>query len=129
MKYIWMAVKYYQMWLGILFHNGAAMPLYAFSLFLPSIIAELGYSSTRAQLLTAPVYAAAAALTVTIGFITDRTKYRGLCNIIVSLLGITGFAMLLSSQHPGMKYAGTFLGVPRHLSLHIKYYLMNGKQH
>ena len=86
-----MAVKDYQMWLGILFHSGAAMPLYAFSLFLPSNIAELGYSSTRAQLLTASVYAAAAELTVTIGFITDRTKYCGLCNIIVGIIIVSWF--------------------------------------
>lgn len=86
------------------------MPLYAFSLFLPSIITELGYSSTKAQLLTVPVYAAAATLTITVGFIADHTRQRGLCNIFVSLLGIAGFAMLLASQHAGIKYAGTFLG-------------------
>ena len=45
----------------------ADAPLYAFSLFLPSIIAALGYKSTKAQLLSVPPYAAAAILTITIG--------------------------------------------------------------
>ena len=48
--------------------------------------------------------------TITVGFIADRTKRRGLCNICVSFLGIAGFAMLLGSQKPSVKYAGTFLG-------------------
>ena len=43
------------------------VPLYAFSLFLPSIIASLGYKSTTAQLLSVPPYAAAAILTITVG--------------------------------------------------------------
>jgi sugar phosphate permease len=110
MKYVWMAMKDYKMWLGMIIYMGCDMPLYAFSLFLPSIISELGYSSTKAQLLSVPPYAAAAMLTVAIGFIADRTRKRGLCNICVSFLGIAGFAMLLGSQKAGVKYAGTFLG-------------------
>jgi len=86
------------------------MPLYAFSLFLPSIISQLGFTTTKAQLLTVPPYAAAAILTITIGYIADRTRQRGLCNIFTSFLGIAGFAMLLGSQRAGVKYAGTFLG-------------------
>lgn len=110
MKYVWLAIKDYKMWLGMIIYMGCDMPLYAFSLFLPTIISELGYKTTKAQLLTVPPYAAAAILTITIGFIADRTKRRGLCNICVSFLGIAGFAMLLGSQRPGVKYAGTFLG-------------------
>ncbi|KAH6671026.1 MFS nicotinic acid transporter-like protein [Halenospora varia] len=109
-EYLWAALKDYKMWLGMVIYMGCDMPLYAFSLFLPSIINQMGYSSTRAQLLSVPPYAAAAILTVTIGFIADRTRQRGLCNICVSMLGIAGFAMLLGSQTPGVKYAGTFLG-------------------
>jgi hypothetical protein len=90
---------------------GCDMPLYAFSLFLPSIINDLGWSTTvvRSQLMSVPPYAVAAILTVTIGYIADRTRQRGLCNIIVSLIGIVGFAMLLGTNTPAVKYAGTFL--------------------
>ena len=110
MKYVWLAVKDYKMWLGMIIYMGCDMPLYAFSLFLPTIISELGYKTTKAQLLTVPPYAAAAILTITVGYIADRTRRRGLCNIAVSFLGIIGFAMLLGSDKPGVKYAGTFFG-------------------
>ncbi|OKL61716.1 hypothetical protein UA08_02444 [Talaromyces atroroseus] len=91
-------------------YMGADGPLYAFSLFLPTIISELGYSSIKAQLLSVPPYAVAAILTVAIGYIADRTRARGLCNIIVSLLGAIGFSMLLGAKTAGTRYAGTFLG-------------------
>lgn len=48
-------------------------------------------------------------MTILIGWIADRTRQRGLCNIGVSFLGIIGFSMLLGSGKPGVQYAGTFL--------------------
>lgn len=109
-KYLWMALKDYKMWLGMAIFAGADMPLYAFSLFLPSITKELGYSETHAQLLSAPPFITAALMTVYIGWLADRTRQRGLCNIFTSLLGIIGFAMLLASRSTNVRYAGTFLG-------------------
>lgn len=99
MEYFWAAVKDYKTWLLSIVYMGADGPLYAFSLFLPTIIASLGtYSTVQAQLLTIPPYAAATILTVAVGFIGDRTKARGICNIAVSLLGIIGFSMLLGAK-------------------------------
>jgi MFS family permease len=100
-------------WKTLLFsiiYMGADGALYAFSLFLPTIIQNLGYTSTTANLLSVPPYAAAAVVTVAIGYIADRTHQRGLCNIFISLFGIAGFSMLLGSSKPGVQYAGTFLG-------------------
>jgi len=110
MKYLWAAVRDYKMWLGMIIYMGVDMPLYAFSLFLPTIVAQLGYTSTKAQLMSVPPYACAAVLTIAVGWFADRTKQRGLCNIFVSLIGVAGFAMQLGSQSPHVKYAGTFLG-------------------
>ena len=110
MKYFWMSVKDWKTYLYAVIYMGADMPLYAFSLFLPSIIASLGYKSTRAQLLSVPPYAAAAVLTITIGYIADRTRNRGLCNMATSILGLIGFSMLIAATSPGVQYAGTFLG-------------------
>jgi hypothetical protein len=78
--------------------------------FLPTIIQGLGYTSTTANLLSVPPYAAAAVVTVAIGWVADRTQQRGLCNIFISLFGIAGFSMLIGSSRPGVQYAGTFLG-------------------
>lgn len=74
------------------------------------LIEKLGYHSTEAQLLSVPPYALAAMMTVLVGYIADRTKQRGLCNIGVSMIGAVGFAMLLSGASPAVQYAGTFLG-------------------
>lgn len=57
-----------------------------------------------------PPYAVAAVLTISIGYIADRTRQRGLCNIGTSLLGIVGFSMLLAGTNARVQYAGTFLG-------------------
>ncbi|KAL4952173.1 putative MFS transporter [Aspergillus filifer] len=110
MAYFWSSLRDWKTYTGMMIYMGADGCLYAFSLFVPTIINELGYTSIHAQLLSVPPYAAAAILTVAVGFIADRTRQRGICNMLVSLLGITGFAMLLGAKTPGAKYAGTFLG-------------------
>ncbi|KAL4959355.1 major facilitator superfamily domain-containing protein [Aspergillus stella-maris] len=110
MAYFWSSLRDWKTYTGMMTYMGADGCLYAFSLFVPTIINELGYTSIHAQLLSVPPYAAAAILTVAVGFIADRTRQRGICNMLVSLLGITGFAMLLGAKSPGAKYAGTFLG-------------------
>ena len=127
MTYFWASIKDWKTYMFMIIYMGADGPLYAFSLFLPSIISavsnlgrlqspcanfvfQLGYKSTTAQLLSVPPYAAAAILTISIGYIADRTRQRGLCNVFTSLLGVIGFSMLLSAKSPAIQYAGTFLG-------------------
>lgn len=111
MDYFWAALKDTKTWMLCLVYMGADGPLYAFSLFLPTIIDALGtYSTVQAQLLTIPPYAAATICTIAVGYIADRTQQRGLCNIGTSLVGIVGFCMLLSHASPGVSYAGCFLG-------------------
>jgi len=112
MEYFWAALKDWKMWLGMIIYCGCDMPLYAFSLFLPSIINGLGWNTTvvRSQLMSVPPYAVAAVFTVYIGWLADRTRARGLCNIVVSLVGVVGFVMMIATDRPGVQYAGTFLG-------------------
>ncbi|KAK5107451.1 hypothetical protein LTR62_001249 [Meristemomyces frigidus] len=110
MAYFWASVKDWKTWAFAVIYMGCDGALYAFSLFLPTIISELGFSATKANLLTVPPYAAAAVVTVFVGWLADRTQQRGWCNVGCSLIGIAGFAMLLGSTDPHAKYAGTFLG-------------------
>ncbi|KAI9812990.1 MAG: hypothetical protein M1832_006427 [Thelocarpon impressellum] len=110
MSYFWASVTDWKTWTGMVIYMGCVGPLYAFSLFLPTIIDNLGFSSTRAQLLSVPPYAAACAFTIAVGYLADRTRQRGLCNIGTSIIGAIGFAMLLGSERAGVQYAGTFLG-------------------
>lgn len=110
MKYFWSALLDWKTWAFAIIYMGCDGALYAFSLFTPTIINALGYSGTTANLLSVPPYAAAAMLTIFIGFIADRTKMRGIWNIACGPLAMAGFSMLLGSQNPGVKYAGVFLG-------------------
>jgi hypothetical protein len=91
-------------------YMGCLCPLYCFSLFLPTILLGMGYKGTHAQLLSVPPYAVAATMTVIVGWIADRTKWRGYCNMVISFIGCIGFAMLLASKNVHVQYAGTFLG-------------------
>ncbi|EWC43929.1 hypothetical protein DRE_01281 [Drechslerella stenobrocha 248] len=95
---------------GIMIYGGAAGPLFAFSLFLPSIIADMGaYSPTTSQLLTIPPYVVGCIATLLIALVADRTSQRGLCGIFTSLFAILGFFLLLFGKNVATKYTGTFL--------------------
>lgn len=94
----------------MLINVGAVVPIYAFSLFLPTILKGMGYRGTKGQLLSVAPYAAASFCTITVSIIADRTRQRGLLNICTVLVGITGVTMLITSQNPTVQYARTFFG-------------------
>ncbi|KIW96576.1 uncharacterized protein Z519_01967 [Cladophialophora bantiana CBS 173.52] len=110
LQYFWAAATDWKTWTGAMIYMGCDGALYAFSLFIPTIIQQMGYKSIHAQLLSVPPYAVAAAVTIFVGFIADRTRMRGYCNMVMALFGIAGFGMLLGSGEPHVQYAGTFLG-------------------
>jgi len=109
-RHIYAALKDWKTYGYMVIYMGCLCPLYAFSLFLPTILAGMGYQGTRAQLLSVPPYAVAAVLTVAVGFIGDRTQWRGYCNMATVSIGMIGFIMLLATDNPQVQYAGTFLG-------------------
>ncbi|CAK7566158.1 MAG: hypothetical protein SEPTF4163_004094 [Sporothrix epigloea] len=110
-SYMWAALRDWKTWLSMIIYMGCDMALYAFSLFLPSIIIDLGWGGNvvHSQLMSVPPYVAAAVFTVIIGYIADCTQQRGLCNICASFVGIIGFSMLIGTSRAGVQYAGTFL--------------------
>lgn len=108
-RHILAAFKDWKTWAYAIIYIGSIIPLYAFSLFLPTILRGMGYHSTQAQLLSVPPYACAAVATISIGWLADRTRCRGYCNIGVTILGIAGFLLLIPSPSPKTQYAGTFL--------------------
>lgn len=109
-RHIYAALKDWKCWLYAAIYMGCLMPLYSFSLFLPTILAGMGYSGTHAQLLSVPPYAVAAVLTIFVGWFADKTRWRGYCNMVTVSIGLVGFTMLIASSNPKIKYAGTFLG-------------------
>ncbi|KAH8833207.1 MFS general substrate transporter [Flagelloscypha sp. PMI_526] len=108
-KYIVQSLVDWKTWVGMLCYAGCDAPLYAFSLFLPSIISELGYKATPANLLTVPVYVFACIITCIVGFLADRYERRGLYNLIFLSLGAVGYIILISSRNPKLSYFATYL--------------------
>ncbi|TLD32803.1 hypothetical protein PspLS_00254 [Pyricularia sp. CBS 133598] len=84
------------------------VPLYSFSLFLPTIIFGMGYTSTTAQLLTAPPNMTGFVSVIVCSYLSDRFKVRGPFIAGGTVLGIIGYSMLLGSERNPVKYAGTF---------------------
>ena len=86
-----------------------SLPLYTLSLFLPTIITELGFTAAQAQLLTVPPYAFATILTIVVAILSEKTHRRAPFIIASSSLAILGYIILLSapSKKPGVSYLGT----------------------
>lgn len=84
------------------------VPIYSFSLFLPSIIKGLGYQAVHAQLLTVPPNVLAFLTVIAASFISDKIKMRGPMILLGLCVAAIGYIMQLASQKPGVKYAGTF---------------------
>ncbi|KAK4149505.1 major facilitator superfamily domain-containing protein [Chaetomidium leptoderma] len=99
-------------WLyGLSFH-AMSLPLYTFSLFLPTIIKDLGYKAANAQLLTIPPYAFAFVTTIGVATISERMGHRAIPIIGSALFAMIGYIILLANSdpigRPGVSYLGTF---------------------
>ncbi|KAF2139355.1 uncharacterized protein K452DRAFT_275577 [Aplosporella prunicola CBS 121167] len=111
-----LALKDPKCWLyGCVFHS-LSLPLYTLSLFLPSIIAALGYTAASAQLLSVPPYAIATLLTLGLAALSERLHRRVPFILASLLLAAVGYSVLLAhaksadpTHNPGRAYAGACL--------------------
>ncbi|CAI7647949.1 unnamed protein product [Penicillium bialowiezense] len=113
-RYVIDAFTDWQIWLGLFMYWGITCPLYGISLFLPSIIKDLGYKSSTAQLLTVPIYITAAIVAVVAAWVSDRRKQRS--PFILFFMGMIaiGFIICIASTGrgvPGVMYFGIFVAV------------------
>ncbi|KAF8967756.1 MFS general substrate transporter [Flammula alnicola] len=109
MKYIFMSLKDWKTYVGMFVYMGADMPLYAFSLFLPSIINQVRFTATPANLLTVPVYVFACIITCGVGFLADRWGQRGYFNLGFLCLGAIGYIILISSRNAALSYFAVYM--------------------
>lgn len=84
-------------------------PLYGISLFLPTIIKELGYRTTTAQLLTVPIYVTASVITIIVAWTADRKRIRSPFILVGLVVQLIGFVMCITTKSPGVTYAGIFI--------------------
>ncbi|KAK2461666.1 hypothetical protein APHAL10511_006129 [Amanita phalloides] len=110
-RYIWHSVSDWKTWIAMAIFAGFDGPLYAFSLFTPSIINQLGYTATVANLLSVPVYAWGCLVTCFIGFFGDRIGSRSWINLCLFGVGLVGYLILIFSRIPGLSYFAVYLAV------------------
>jgi len=99
----------WKIWIQSVAYLGTLTPLYSFSLFLPSIIAAMGYSAGTSQLLTVPPYVLGCICTVLGGYYSDRLNMRAYFLIGFATTAIVGYALLIATKVPAAQYIGTFL--------------------
>jgi len=116
LKYAIQAFRDWKIWVTMFITIGCFTPLYSISLFLPTIINELGYTANESQLMTVPVYALACFCTICGSLASDKVGQRGPFIMGFALIAIAGFVMLISSAAPRIQYAGTFLAASGRLS-------------
>ncbi|PNP40200.1 hypothetical protein TGAMA5MH_07855 [Trichoderma gamsii] len=108
-KYVWQAFTDWQIWVNIFVYWSIVCPLYGISLFLPSIIKSLHYTSSTAQLMTVPIYVVAAILAVITAWFSDRVGKRSPFIIGFLFMMILGYGMCIGSSNPKVVYGGIFL--------------------
>ncbi|KXN84250.1 hypothetical protein AN958_12823 [Leucoagaricus sp. SymC.cos] len=112
-KYIFQSLLDWKTWVGMICYCGCDMPLYAFALFLPSIINQLvvfiGFKATPANLLTVPVYVFACIITCIVNFCADRYGHRGYFNLAFYCLGGAGYIILIASRSAALSYFAVYL--------------------
>ncbi|KAH6677081.1 major facilitator superfamily domain-containing protein [Halenospora varia] len=108
-KYAFDAFKDWKIYVHMFITIGIYTPLYSISLFLPTIVKNMGYSNEQSQLMTVPPYVVACLFTIGAGYAADKMKQRGIFMLAFEFVAIIGFIMLASTGKPGVQYTGTFL--------------------
>ncbi|THH18088.1 hypothetical protein EW146_g2839 [Bondarzewia mesenterica] len=110
MKYVWQCLTDWKTYIAMGIYMGFDGPLFAFSLFTPTVLNQLGFRATAANLLSVPVYAWACFMTFVIGIVGDRFKNkRGYINLGLFGIGLVGYIILIASRNPSLSYFAIYL--------------------
>lgn len=98
-----------QLWLSATAYFAILSALYSFGLFLPTIIAGLGYTANEAQLWSVIPYAVASIITVAAAVVSDRLRLRGPVMLAVLPVAIIGYAVIGNVHSNNVKFGMTIL--------------------
>ncbi|KAF8123080.1 major facilitator superfamily domain-containing protein [Mycena galopus ATCC 62051] len=107
--FVFQAFTDHLVWAYALLFHGFAFVLYSLNLFLPTIIAGLGFSSWQAQLLTVPPNALAAVSIWFTVWLSSRYDARAPFIIGSAFIAIIGYIVLLAGPTSGAQYVGVHL--------------------
>ncbi|KAF2685922.1 MFS general substrate transporter [Lentithecium fluviatile CBS 122367] len=103
-----------KIYIGTLMYFGIVNTGYAGSFFIPTIVKELGYTSSAAQVRSIPIFVVATVTALGAAWITDRMKHRFTFCIFGLCVSSVGYILLLNQDNlsAGVKYFALFLVVP-----------------
>ncbi|KAH7885343.1 major facilitator superfamily domain-containing protein [Phlebopus sp. FC_14] len=93
---------------AFLFH-GFSFVLYSFSLFLPTIVAGLGFQAWQAQLMTVPPNVVATLSIWGTVWLSSKWGIRAPFIIASAVVTIIGYTILVTAETPGVQYFGVHL--------------------
>ncbi|KAJ1304269.1 hypothetical protein OPQ81_005429 [Rhizoctonia solani] len=79
------------------------------SLFMPTLMKNMGYSTIQSQLRTVPPYVVASAFAIMVAYGSFRSGRRGIWFLLLSPLVTSGLAILLGTTNNRANYAAVFL--------------------
>ncbi|CAE6420941.1 unnamed protein product [Rhizoctonia solani] len=79
------------------------------SLFMPTLMKNMGYSTIQSQLRTVPPYVVASVFAISVAYGSFRSGRRGIWLLLLAPLVIAGLAILLGTANPQANYAAVFL--------------------
>ncbi|KAF9550249.1 hypothetical protein EC957_001156 [Mortierella hygrophila] len=94
-------VRVYLICLGSMFLH---IPSAGVVMFLPSLIADMGFKATTAQLLTVPPYLVAACVSLLVPWWSDRLGIRGYFAIFIPMASVVGFSLLAFAPWTWLRY-------------------------
>jgi cyanate permease len=92
-----------------LMYFGANVSFASLPVYLPTILAKIGYSSIHAQGLSAPPYFVAFLFALITTYVADKTQQRGLMIVATSIVGGIGYVILATVVTAGVRYFAVFL--------------------
>ena len=94
------ALKDWKIYLAVVMYWGNCISTYGFNFSAPTIIHQLGYSSTQAQLLTVPPYFVGSCSTLLFAYLSDKYRRRWVFIVIPFSIALVGYTALLAIPHP-----------------------------
>ncbi|EAU90942.1 phthalate transporter [Coprinopsis cinerea okayama7 len=109
MDYVWQAMKDRKTYLQVGIYTGLLVPVYAISLFTPTIVNELGFDAAVSQLLTVPPFFCGCVATLIIGILSDKYHKRGPFVVVGCSISLIGYIILISQNTVAGSYVGAVL--------------------
>lgn len=102
----------WRVWYMVLMSFGCTVGIYSFSYFMPTTIRDLGWTSSKAQLMSAPPYICACFCTIFVSYFSDKFKTRWYFIVgPLALLAIPGFIGCIAQSNSNVTYGMLFLCV------------------